>query len=131
MPCSDVDFSIFGPNVFKLLKLYFQKHHGGHGRCVLDTTPEEASRVAEKTGMQLYKNRQYFTVDDVNVTHEEHVSLLQQLHAKVEEIVRDAPYPTDRLLLPGSHHFVCSSFSGPLTYELHCLLIFFAHKPYW
>ena len=96
MLCSDVDFSIFGPNVFKLLKLYFHKHPEGHGRCVLDTTPEEAKNVAKKTGMQLYKNRWYFTVDDVNVTHEEHVSLLKQLHAKVEEIVRDAPYPTDR-----------------------------------
>ena len=82
--------------MFKLLKLYFHKHPSGHGRCLLDTTPEEARKVASKTGLQLYKNHEYFTAADVIVTHEEHVNLLRQLHAKVDEIVRDAQYPTDR-----------------------------------
>ena len=96
MLCSDVDFSVFRPNVFKLLKLYFSKHPKGHGRCLRDATPEEADKVAQRTGMQLYKNKSYFTADAVAVTPQERVNLLEQLHAKVEEIVQDSSYPHDR-----------------------------------
>ena len=98
--CSDVDFGVFGPLVFKLLKLYFTEHPSGKGRCLLDTIPDEASWVAQQTGMQLYQTDEldmmYFSAEMITVSESESQALLNKLHDKVEEIVRDLPYPIER-----------------------------------
>ena len=93
-----MDPNAFKSVVFRVLKLYFTPHPFGHGRTLLDTTPEEKDKVAAKTGMQLYRKTEgtmYFTVESVVVTRQERLALLQRLQNKVLDLISDARYQTD------------------------------------
>ncbi len=95
LSCSGADFTVFQPLVFKLLKLYFTAHPFGNGRTLLDTTPEEAKKVAKRTGLHLYSNKQYFTADSVEVSETECQALLEQLCNKVADISREPGFQDD------------------------------------
>ena len=82
--------------MFSLLKLFFTPHPSGGQRRLLDTTPEEADDVKQDTGLQLYKNVWFFSLDSVQVSPEECQELLRQLHALVDTIVQESPHPFDR-----------------------------------
>lgn len=90
------DYSNFGPLVFPLLKLYFTPHPFGGNRRLLDTTPSEADAVARHTGMQLYKDGLFFTLDAVQVTPEECSQLMGELQAMVDKVMQESVHPFDR-----------------------------------
>lgn len=94
--CRAVDYSSFGPLVFPLLKLFFDPHPFGGQRRLLDTTPSEANAVARRTGLQLYKDDLFFSLDSVQVFPEACQQLLRQLHALVNTIVQQSAHPFDR-----------------------------------
>ena len=94
--CRAIDYSSFGPLVFPLLKLFFRPHPFGGQRRLLDTTPSEANAVARHTGLQLYKDDLFFSLDAVQVTPEECQQLLRQLHALVDTIVQESAHPVDQ-----------------------------------
>ena len=85
----------FGPLVFPLMKLYFTKHPFC-GRSLLDTTPAEAKWVMQQTGIQLYNDYAFCSLDSVAVTPKECHKLLEQLRAMVDTIVAESPHPFDR-----------------------------------
>ena len=93
--CSEADFTVFDPLVFKLLKLYFTPHPFGNGRTLLDTTPEEAHEVARQTSLHLYSEDIYFTAENVEVSHAECKELLEQLCIKVADMSREPGFQDD------------------------------------
>ena len=95
-----INYSNFGPLVFPLLKLFFTPHPFGGQRRLIDTTPSEVNAVARYTGLQLYKDDLFFSLDPVQVSPEECQELLRQLHALVDTIVQESPHPFDRYSFP-------------------------------
>ena len=91
-----IDYSNFGPLVFPLLKLFFTPHPFGGERRLLDTTPSEANAVARYSGLQLYKDDLFFSLDSVQVSPQECQELLRQLHALVNTIIQESAHPFDR-----------------------------------
>ena len=52
--------------------------------------------MARHTGLELYKNDLFFSLDAVQVTPEECQQLLRQLHALVDTIVQGSAHPFDQ-----------------------------------
>lgn len=98
--CRAIDYSNFGPLVFPLLKVFFTPHPFGGQRRLIDITPSEVNAVARYTGLQLYKDDLFFSLDSVQVSPEECQELLRQLHALVDTIVQESPHPFDRYSFP-------------------------------
>jgi len=113
--CSDADFTVFDPLVFKLLKLYFTAHPLGNGRTLLDTTPEEANEVAGQTGLHLYSEEMHFMAENVQVSQAECKALLEQLCIKVADISREPGFQDDGC---GHHNNCLFLFSA---FYVHCV----------
>ena len=96
LSCRAIDYQVFGPLVFPLLKLYFTKHPFGGGRCLLDTVPDESKHVTQRTGLKLYKHGMFCKLSSIRVTEEECGTLLGKLRAMVDRIVEESPHPFDR-----------------------------------